>query len=263
MNKNKFHLGGHLPSWYDTDFLQNSMIEVIKGVMASLGLDEATSANYPFILSGCVVAGTAIGEGFIYWNGEVYYHPLQSTISGSGNMYMRLKETWDAVDPIPYATGGNQNVHAIRRVEFYKASTPTGSSDMDFSLLTPIAYTVITKLGLDNRFFQSLTNYINVSNFSSNWSSSGSPALRYKIFDDRLIMSGRAVAGASAAGTIFTINGLLISQPRYIPVVLSSTTTDVKSVLVENNGTGGIVFSRLWNTTINDIVDFSCVDFLL
>lgn len=263
MNKNVFHLGGHLPSWYDQQFFQDSMTEVIKGIMASLGLLESTSVNYPFILWGCDVAGAAITEGFIYWNGEIFYHPLQLTISGSGNTYMRLKQTWDSVDPVPYATGSPQYVHSIRRIEFYKASTPALSTDIDYTLLVPFATPLIAKLQLDNKYLQSLTNYIAVTGFSSNWSSNGSPVLRYKIFDGRLIMSGQAVAGASPAVIILTIAGVTISQSRYIVVPVSGSYTNAFCIKVENNGSGGIVFSRLFTASINDVVDFSMVDILL
>jgi hypothetical protein len=95
-----------------------------------------------FILYGCVNSGSGlvfnITAGAIYYNGEVYLVPAASFTAPSGQTavgtIITSQYTVNA-DPVTFTDGSNNNVHAIRTLNF--AAGTSGSGNVDFSGLIP------------------------------------------------------------------------------------------------------------------------------
>lgn len=117
------------------NFLQNANKEVLNALSRNI-VGKEYSPSIPYILFGCEksVAGpnNQFSEGAIFFNGEIYYSPAQTVIipSGGSSVYARLKITQYSTnaDPVEFTDGVTKDVHDIRRVEYYNASTSTGAT---------------------------------------------------------------------------------------------------------------------------------------
>ncbi len=254
MKKNTFHTGGHKPSILDFTHAQDGVVEALKGVILAM---SGTMSTTKVVLAGCSSTSASgvytIGEGFVYINGEIYYHPVQviGTPSAGNQIQLGIVESFDSNDPIPYATGGNKNVHSIKNVSFYWANTPNSG---DFSLSAfQYSYELLrTNIGFNGADYlpnnSSANNFIafdpaNGLNYGSGWSNNSSTyKAAYKIDQfGKVTLRGKVICGASPAGTIITLP-IPVTDTKDFPVKyeLSSGGYGLNYLRVSSNGSGGM-----------------------
>lgn len=114
-SKQQPFLGGSLA------FLQNSSKEMVTAVCRSI-MGETLynlSGTTAICMSGCKFSGTldTIFNGFIYFNGELYYFAGQAGLNAYSNApVMVLGTTYLSPDPITFSDLSTGNVHARRRL---------------------------------------------------------------------------------------------------------------------------------------------------
>lgn len=129
MNRLNVFSGGQPLRVDDIDFIHSGVLEALKGIC--LGLSNETNL---LVLSGCIATvaeieegfSCSITEGYIYFNGEIYFVPAHS-IDGIDYDWFVLKPTET------YAASGDGRVfkdgttgrqlHAIRRLALYHEDT--------------------------------------------------------------------------------------------------------------------------------------------
>ena len=113
------------------DFLTQNQLETLNSIVQSL-IGGTYSATQVYVLYGCVVTGVtsgagnfAMAAGAVFYGGEVYQVPAQSTIAvGSGNAVYSAQvisntntDPYDntrALDPVLFSDGNARYVHKTR-----------------------------------------------------------------------------------------------------------------------------------------------------
>jgi hypothetical protein len=120
------------------DFLQGIYKEGFVGVMSAL---LNTPTNKPTILSGCEVTITnpglnqtfTISEGYVYWQNEIFYSPLQIIALPIGNVVWGqvVESDTPVINPVEFDNGTLKYVYKYRRMNYYVSSTSGGGAAID------------------------------------------------------------------------------------------------------------------------------------
>ncbi len=100
------------PALAGIDFLQQSYYECIQAICESLITDD-TKVTWLWNQTSGFDA-----QGWIYYQGEIYYVPTQDT---SGLPFCNVATTYSTSDPTPLSTSGTANAHVIRTILFVEA----------------------------------------------------------------------------------------------------------------------------------------------
>jgi hypothetical protein len=120
--------GGFNLKMDDFRWIENGLIEALKGIVSPF-VDE----NNIYILSGCELSITTnditLTEGFVYWDGEIYYVPVQQQANLNKKFkYLQVDETFDPSGWRQFKDGIFHNIHAIRQLVLVQDSVlPTGT----------------------------------------------------------------------------------------------------------------------------------------
>lgn len=119
------------------DFLQNATKEQSAAFARGMIGDFYNSA-IAYILHGVNPYGTnQYKEGYIFWNGEVYYCPGKSTTTAFANVpVLTITVTNDATaDPTIFSDLVPRNVHNVRRLIMSDAVSGSGTFDLSDAVI--------------------------------------------------------------------------------------------------------------------------------
>ena len=112
------------------DFLQDGNKEMIKGYALSV-IGKIYDPTKYYVISGLDSYGTnQYKEGYIFYDGELYYCPgKSSTTSFSGVPVLNLVESNAPFDPVIFSDNTPHSVHKVRRFVMIDASSGSGTVD--------------------------------------------------------------------------------------------------------------------------------------
>lgn len=129
------------------DFLQDANKEMIKAYALSV-IGKIYDPTKYYIISGLYSYGTyQFKEGYIFYDGEVYYCSGKSTTTAfTGVPVLSFTETNPSFDPVTFSDGTPHSVHKIRRFVMIDASSGSGTVDYSNCIFIDKAITYSTTL---------------------------------------------------------------------------------------------------------------------
>jgi hypothetical protein len=113
------------------DFLQQSMTE-ITAAMAYALIGANYSASTIYVLSGCAISAGVIGNGYVFWNGQVYTMIGANTAGYADVPVIDLQLSYDlTIDPVTFSDGVNKYIHEINLM--YVRDDVSGSGTADYA----------------------------------------------------------------------------------------------------------------------------------
>jgi len=207
MNRLKTGIDGGMPLEQD-DFawIHSCNMEALQGLVNALCPEDLYEG---FILQGCSVVDAGsdyeIAEGFIAWNGEIFYVPAHSLTKATGTYYWGIEITYDASGNETFEDLDANDTYEQRRMKLMQSSTPPDPYlEMDISDVIVI---LKERLGYDHMV--------------TGWSAYASPTIaalgsgsltvsdkeiRYKIRGKSLIMSIFLEISVSADVSVISIS---------------------------------------------------------
>lgn len=115
------------------DFLQDSNKDMVKGIVLSL-IGSIYDASKYYIISGLQGYGTnQISEGYVFFNGELYYCAGKTSTTAIANTLVLTIDTTTSInspyDPVRFTDNIERAVHLLRRFVMTDAVSGTGTVD--------------------------------------------------------------------------------------------------------------------------------------
>lgn len=189
---------GYPPSKKGFDFLQNITQEMVPALAVSLissVFGDSWDQTKPYALNGLYKngGGTVIFQGYLYYNGEVFFCPGYGFAVVHDSQF-NIEDIPDPIaDPTQFTDGSIQNVHRRRRMVITDSATP---GLFQWSTLV---------------FVNGKDSWHNVSGgvgFQNSWDNYGTPYqnVRYKKEGNFVVLDGGLLDGGGGTGTVaFTL----------------------------------------------------------
>jgi hypothetical protein len=138
--------GGHPIRNDDITHVQAGTIDVLTAIGEGLGTYQVPgNDSIAYILKGAVVSlsppNTLITAGYVYLNttgnittpgnGELFYVPAATILTGVGDLYLAVDNTVTAPSPVTYQDGNGYNVHFTRTLKMQYGSGDIRYVDLD------------------------------------------------------------------------------------------------------------------------------------
>lgn len=133
-NKQQPFLGGSLA------FLQNSSKEMIVAICRAMMGETLYNSGFAVCLCGCTFNSTLdqINNGFIFFNGELYYFNGVNGMNGYSNVPVFIAaNSFLSPDPITYSDNSTGSVHQQRRLTVADQVSGTGLFDLSTMKYVP------------------------------------------------------------------------------------------------------------------------------
>lgn len=129
------------------DFLQDANKEMIKAYALSV-IGKIYDTTKYYVISGLDSYGThQYTEGYVFFNGELYYCPGKSNTTLFVNTpVLNLVESNAPFDPVIFSDNTSHSVHKIRRFVMIDASSGSGTVDLSACILIDKSITYSTTL---------------------------------------------------------------------------------------------------------------------
>ena len=96
----------------------DSIKEIAKALALSHQIDPAGLT----ILHGVTASGTGYTEGWVFYNGEIFYVEPSTGLTDAANAQLRVKTVFRDGDPVRFTDNNLRNLHADNRMEVVNAA---------------------------------------------------------------------------------------------------------------------------------------------
>lgn len=231
------------------DMLQDAYKNGIRELaLAQIG--SSYDATVPYILWGCEsVSPTAVSEGGIFFNGEVFYTAGWSSGSLPPSplvLIANISTNFAAVDPITYEDGSVHNTHSIRTCVFSYGTSGTGTIG-DFTDFVRVNMTAFSRVNVAAAIASPTIALDRNKIITYNTTSSTTTIT----LDDTKAISGREVyinCGVANSGDSIAFSGnyLIVNQADPF-IVINSTQVLIKIKALETGSGTFISFIEIYN----------------
>ena len=241
------------------EFLQNANKESIAGLCeAMIGYNYSTSVYY--VISGLYPYGTnQFKEGYVYYNGELFYSAGKVTTTAFSNIpVLTLTITNDATaDPLTFTDNVSRNVHNVRRMVLSDAVSGTGTVDLANCVYVYTKWNYVGAGGF-------VSPFLSMPSFQNSWANEPSGIyfnLAFKKDSQGFVsLRGRIDSGSSGT-TVFTLPAGYRPTFAHVQNIYASDLTHVASLTVTSGGAVGVSYSAGTTSVFLDGVRFSTSDY--
>lgn len=242
------------------DFLQDAHKETANALARQI-LGETYAPNFVFILTGCQNSGSGgsyiISEGYVFYNGEVYYYPGGSfSVTGTNTavgVIVQSPTTAPNADPVTFTDLSTHSVHIDRTWDV---------QNLPSAGLTDFSYWIDSRSKLSRLEFKPYgtgTAGVDIIYASSNFANDGGGTyekmfLHYHPRENKVTLSGVVSVTTLATGNSVVANLPLKYRPDnrlQFPLIIDDSPAvplvgliyDGGDIVISNN-TGGSLSSK-------------------
>ena len=258
MKKLQLYTGGHPNSLDDYEHIQEGHIESLNAVIAGL-----IFPNTKTILSGCEFDGTALTEGTVFYNNEVFYVEAQSITASVNDVWFVVEETVRNNTDVTYLDTNQRSVHVER-----KAKLQAGGGDVQYNTVLRLEDILYSRLGIANLHYTKAQ----IDNFFGAFRNGYDPTFRINPVNSHLEWSYASPSHPQASGTtqnpwrdlgipiqyFLSGSGLFqatINTPQILPLAFNQTAFVEFGNEVEDGG-GAFNLSRSYTIPVSGTYEF-------